>query len=82
MMSLTLWANFSLLNTAAQKDNLGQLRQMPVCFADLADMEASSLLNLVSLQWNKFSEIINKVIFKNVPAISMSSDYSSHSNYR
>lgn len=62
MMSLTLWANFSLLNMAAQEHDLGQEHQKLVCFTDLANMEASSLLNLVSLQWNKFSEIINKVI--------------------
>lgn len=49
---------------AAQENNFGQLAPMLLCFTDLANMEAASLLNLVSLPWNTFSEIINKVIKK------------------
>ena len=49
---------------AAQENNFGLLHQMLLHFADLANVEASSLLNLGSLHWNKFSEFINKVIKK------------------
>jgi hypothetical protein len=41
----------SLLNIVVQYGNFGQLHQMLLYCADLANMETSSLLNLMSLPW-------------------------------